>query len=156
MVYTDAPRNQDDFQETMREKIRNVLRICHIRGHDGLILGAWDCGHRGGEEMLERNAKRSCEVVSLFYELLIERGDTANVFRRVTFAIPFMASSEMFAVFSPGAPCATVVIKNSVIFNGSGASHTAHREVLGSVCVAEPLLRIVLRGSRRGTVVKTR
>lgn len=86
MLYATSPwaTNLDEdpelmqFRAELREKISNVLRICHERGHTELILCAWSCGHAGPPKV----------VANIFHELLLRNADTARVFERVVFAIP--------------------------------------------------------------------
>jgi len=93
MVYATATRGNsggasEDFCMEMKDKIRNLLRICHIHKHDHLILGAWGCGHRGGH---------SREVAAIFHEALFGNSDVNRLFRKVTFAI--IGSEDAFAHF---------------------------------------------------------
>merc|ERR550532_2275796 len=83
MVYAAASRGKgadvsDDLCMDMREKVHNVLRICHRHNHDHLILGAWGCGDRGGHPR---------EVAAIFHEALLGNSDVARLFCKVTFAI---------------------------------------------------------------------
>merc|ERR1711924_356964 len=69
-----APNTDEDpsllqFQAEMRKKITNVLRICHLHGHDTLILGAWSCGNGGGPPAF---------VAKIFRESLMGSADTAR------------------------------------------------------------------------------
>lgn len=87
MVYATAPWFADEssdpkwleWQAEMRRKFINVLRICRDQGCDELILGAWSCGRGRGRPEL---------VASIFWDALLGKADTANVFKHVVFAIP--------------------------------------------------------------------
>ena len=102
MVYATAPWSPNleedpgliQFQTEMREKISNVLRICHRNGHGELILGAWSCGRGNGPPQI---------VARIFRELLRGGADTFGVFKHVIFAVPsysgaFDAFSKEFVV----------------------------------------------------------
>jgi len=65
------------FRAEMWKKVLNVLRMCHAKQHDELVLGAWGCQWRG--------APRE-EVAAIFRAALFD-SDLSGVFRRVTFAI---------------------------------------------------------------------
>ena len=59
-----------------REKILNVFRICHLHGHDELIVTS------RFSDLLRR------EVTSIFRDVLKESTDADGAFRRVVFALP--------------------------------------------------------------------
>jgi hypothetical protein len=67
------------YLEWMRAKIHNVLRMCSLKEHDEIVLGAWGCDGRVGP-CTER-------IAELFHEALLGNSDVAHGFKRVTFAI---------------------------------------------------------------------
>jgi len=81
----------EQFRDEMQEKVRNVLRICHLHGHSDLILGAWGCGQREAPANL---------VANVFRNALLESGDTARLFQRVVFAVPSYSPGDAFDAFS--------------------------------------------------------
>jgi len=102
-----------EFRAEMREKVLNILRMCHEKNHDELILGAWGCRWR--------NAPRR-EVAAIFRAALFEDSDVVGLFRRVTFAIygnedDFRAFQDEFSPF-----CGP---SNSVGVNLAGATASA-------------------------------
>jgi uncharacterized protein (TIGR02452 family) len=72
------PISHARYRAEMREKVLNVLRICHAHDHQELILGAWGCG--GNEGPAE-------EVAEAFHRALLGDSDVSHTFKRVTFAI---------------------------------------------------------------------
>lgn len=60
-----------------KEKIRTILRIGLLHGHDAIILSAWGCGAFG-------NPPR--HMAKLFHEVIDER-EFANKYRRICFSI---------------------------------------------------------------------
>ncbi len=69
----------EEYLELMRAKIHNVLRMCSLKEHDEIVLGAWGCDGRVGP-CTER-------IAELFHEALLGNSDVAHGFKRVTFAI---------------------------------------------------------------------
>jgi len=64
------------FHEEMRAKVANLLRICQSYGHQELLISATFHG------------LPAREVAAIFREVLLESGDVARAFKRVTFALP--------------------------------------------------------------------
>eukprot|EP00929_Paragymnodinium_shiwhaense_P080832 TRINITY_DN42186_c0_g1_i1.p1 TRINITY_DN42186_c0_g1~~TRINITY_DN42186_c0_g1_i1.p1 ORF type:complete len:902 (+),score=48.39 TRINITY_DN42186_c0_g1_i1:233-2938(+) len=75
-----------EYEDTMRLRILNVLRICARHDHKVLILGAWGCGNCGVPSHLS---------ASVFREILL-KGEMTGVFERVVFAV---LGSEQFDAF---------------------------------------------------------
>jgi len=73
---TDEVDSAIQFRSEMRDKIKNILRICHWHGHQELVISSKFAG------------LPAREIASLFYELLVESGDAVGAFRRVIFALP--------------------------------------------------------------------
>ncbi|MDR1740937.1 MAG: TIGR02452 family protein [Synergistaceae bacterium] len=67
----------DDEVPRARSKIRSILRISALHGHDSLVLGAWGCG-------AFHNPPR--HIATLFKETFAE-AEFAGRFKRVVFAI---------------------------------------------------------------------
>lgn len=67
---------ETEIREVMGRRIRRVLAIAHLHGHETLILGAWGCGAFGLATPL---------MADLFREALA--GPFRGVFREVVFAI---------------------------------------------------------------------
>ena len=67
----------DDLVEIVRNKIRTILRIGLVHGHDSLVLGALGCG-------AFRNPP--AHVAQLFHEVFLEK-EFADKYRRIVFAI---------------------------------------------------------------------
>lgn len=70
------PHRRDEIKSAMRERIRRVLSVALIHGHDSMVLGAWGCG-------VFRNDPS--EIASLFHDAL--RGQFHGAFAKVVFAI---------------------------------------------------------------------
>jgi uncharacterized protein (TIGR02452 family) len=73
------------IREAMRERIRKVLAIAALHGHDALVLGAWGCGVFGND---------SQEIAELFREALAQ--PFRGVFARVVFAILDWSEEQRF------------------------------------------------------------
>ena len=78
----------DEYLELMRYRIHNVLRMCNLKEHDEIVLGAWGCDGPVGP-YTER-------IAELFREALLGRSDVSRRFRRVTFAISPSDTLEVF------------------------------------------------------------
>lgn len=75
------------FRTEMRDKILNILRICHKHGHEELVVtGTFSKVPLG-------------EVAAIFREVLTQSSDAANVFLRVVFALPQVCSIKAFRAF---------------------------------------------------------
>ena len=66
-----------EARQFIRDKIRNILLLCHKHGHEEIVIAS----------KFEWLPAR--EVAVLFREALYETGDAAGAFRKVTFALPF-------------------------------------------------------------------
>ena len=78
--------------DDMRAQIHNVLRLCSLKEHDEIILGAWGCD---GQER-----EYTGQIAELFHEALFGADSgVANSFRRVTFAIPRSPANDTLDVF---------------------------------------------------------
>ena len=62
--------------EILRTRIRKILTLAQVHGHDSLVLGAWGCGAFGND---------GHQVADLFHRAL--EGDFKGAFKEVTFAI---------------------------------------------------------------------
>lgn len=69
--------SEEEYTMTMKDKIRTILRIGLIHGHDALILSAFGCGAFGNDPYV---------VATLFSEIFREP-EFSNSFRRIEFAI---------------------------------------------------------------------
>ncbi len=78
----------EEYLELMRYKIHNVLRMCSLKEHDEIVLGAWGCDGPVGP-YTER-------IAELFREALLGHSDVSHRFRRVTFAISPSDTLEVF------------------------------------------------------------
>jgi uncharacterized protein (TIGR02452 family) len=78
----------DEYLELMRYRIHNVLRMCNLKEHDEIVLGAWGCDGPVGP-YTER-------IAELFREALLGHSDVSQRFRRVTFAISPSDTLEVF------------------------------------------------------------
>lgn len=68
---------QVDYTTTMKDKIRTILRIGYIHGHDSLILSAFGCGAFGNNPEI---------VASMFIDVFNEPEFIGN-FKKIVFAI---------------------------------------------------------------------
>jgi len=73
----EAAEDGQRFHEEMRAKVANLLRICHWQGHKELLISSAFHG------------LPAREVAAIFREVLLESGDVARAFKRVTFALPY-------------------------------------------------------------------
>ena len=71
--------------DILRERIRKILTVAQIHGHDSLVLGAWGCGAFGNDGHL---------VAALFHQAL--ETDFKGAFKEVTFAIVDTSPEEKF------------------------------------------------------------
>lgn len=75
----------------LHQKIRTVLHMAAVAGHDSLVLGAFGCGYfRNRPEV----------VAQTFAGLLLDGGEFAKAFRLVVFAIPTGFGKGNFNTFS--------------------------------------------------------
>lgn len=65
------------YIDTIKNKIRTILRIGLIHRHDSLVLGAWGCG---------AYANPANHIAKLFHEV-IEESEFKNKYRKIAFAI---------------------------------------------------------------------
>jgi len=70
------PEELARIPEILRERIRKILTVAQVHGHDSLVLGAWGCGAFGNNGNL---------VADLFHGVL--NVEFAGSFKEVTFAI---------------------------------------------------------------------
>lgn len=80
----DASRGSE-IRDAMRERIRKVLAIAAVHGHDTLVLGAWGCGAFGNDGQ---------DIAALFHEALT--GSFNGMFEHVVFAITDWSSDRQF------------------------------------------------------------
>ncbi|MBR5707122.1 MAG: TIGR02452 family protein [Bacteroidaceae bacterium] len=73
----------------LREKIRTILRIGHLKGHDSLVLGALGCG---------AFCTPPAQMARLFHEVMDEQ-EFQGRFRKIVFAIIDSPSSNNFKPF---------------------------------------------------------
>ena len=73
-----SPQQLQQYLLRMKEEIRNALRMCSLKGHDEIVLGAWGCD--GASPCAE-------SIAELFFDALLVNIDVARRFRKVTFAI---------------------------------------------------------------------
>jgi uncharacterized protein (TIGR02452 family) len=69
----------EDFgrlQEVLLARIRKILAVAQVNGHDSIVLGAWGCGAYGND---------GNQVADLFHATL--NGEFAGAFKAVTFAV---------------------------------------------------------------------
>ena len=70
------PHEMDEVPEAMRGRIRKVLSVGLLHGHDAIVLGAWGCGAFGNDpRLMARLFKESIET------------DFPGAYKRVVFAI---------------------------------------------------------------------
>eukprot|EP00747_Dinoflagellata_sp_TGD_P168858 gnl/TRDRNA2_/TRDRNA2_196259_c0_seq1.p1 gnl/TRDRNA2_/TRDRNA2_196259_c0~~gnl/TRDRNA2_/TRDRNA2_196259_c0_seq1.p1 ORF type:complete len:310 (+),score=57.82 gnl/TRDRNA2_/TRDRNA2_196259_c0_seq1:62-991(+) len=74
----------------LREKVRTVLWMAKVMGHDSVVLGAFGCGYFSNPPNV---------VAQTFQELLGSGGEFAHAFRTVVFAVPG-ATSRNFKIFA--------------------------------------------------------
>eukprot|EP00747_Dinoflagellata_sp_TGD_P113442 gnl/TRDRNA2_/TRDRNA2_171706_c1_seq1.p1 gnl/TRDRNA2_/TRDRNA2_171706_c1~~gnl/TRDRNA2_/TRDRNA2_171706_c1_seq1.p1 ORF type:complete len:682 (+),score=93.08 gnl/TRDRNA2_/TRDRNA2_171706_c1_seq1:303-2048(+) len=92
---TAEPDDADRYRSELRVKILNILRICHMHGHEDLIISSRFTGAPVGE------------VAAIFREVLLEVGDAACAFRRVIFALPISeCPAKVFLAFQHQFPAA--------------------------------------------------
>lgn len=73
----DATRITDDVAETTKRKMRTILRIGLVNGHDSLVLGAIGCGSF---------CNPPSHVAQLFHDVILEP-EFLNKYRHISFAI---------------------------------------------------------------------
>ena len=71
--------------DILRARIRKILTVAQVHGHDSLILGAWGCGAFGNDGHL---------VAQLFHRAL--ETDFKGAFKEVTFAIVDTSPEKKF------------------------------------------------------------
>ena len=79
------PEELVGIPDILRERIRKILTVAQIHGHDSLVLGAWGCGAFGNDGHL---------VAALFHQAL--EIDFKGAFKEVTFAIVDTSPEEKF------------------------------------------------------------
>ena len=79
------PSRGPEILSAMRERIRKVLLVAAVQGHEVLVLGAWGCGAFGND---------SREIAGLFAEAL--SGPFGGVFARIVFAITDWSAEKRF------------------------------------------------------------
>ena len=71
--------------DILRERIRKILTVAQVHGHDSLVLGAWGCGAFGNDGHL---------VAQIFHQAL--EIDFKGAFKEVTFAIVDTSPEKKF------------------------------------------------------------
>jgi uncharacterized protein (TIGR02452 family) len=66
----------DEIEGAMRERIRKVLAVGLLHGHDAIVLGAWGCGAFGND---------GHQIARLFREHI--EGEFRDAYRRIVFAV---------------------------------------------------------------------
>jgi uncharacterized protein (TIGR02452 family) len=85
VVLERNPSARAAIREAMRERVRKVLGIAAMHGHEALVLGAWGCGVFGND----------CrEIAELFHEALTQ--PFRGTFARIEFAILDWSEEERF------------------------------------------------------------
>ncbi len=64
-------------KEIMLHKMRTILRIAILNGHDSIILGAWGCG----------NYKQRPKQIALMFRMVVNEIEFRRKFRAITYAI---------------------------------------------------------------------
>jgi uncharacterized protein (TIGR02452 family) len=85
VVLARDPGRRLEIRFAMAERVRRVLTIAALHGHDALVLGAWGCGVFGND---------SQEVADLFCDALAS--DFGGVFSRVVFAVLDWSEDQHF------------------------------------------------------------
>lgn len=67
----------DDGKEIMLNKMRTILRIAIVNGHDSIILGAWGCG----------NYKQRPKQIAQMFRRVVNEIEFRRKFRAITYAI---------------------------------------------------------------------
>lgn len=71
--------------DILRHRIRKILTVAQVHGHDSLVLGAWGCGAFGNDGHL---------VAQLFHQAL--EADFKGTFKEITFAIVDTSPEKKF------------------------------------------------------------
>lgn len=79
------PEELTILPEILRQRIRKILTVAQVHGHDSLVLGAWGCGAFGND---------GSQVSALFKWVLAE--DFKGAFKEVTFAIVDTSTEKKF------------------------------------------------------------
>jgi|LauGreDrversion4_2_1035121.scaffolds.fasta_scaffold00062_6 uncharacterized protein (TIGR02452 family) len=79
------PEELVHIPDILRHRIRKILSVAQVHGHDSLILGAWGCGAFGNDGHL---------VAQLFHQAL--ENDFKGAFKEVTFAIVDTSPEKKF------------------------------------------------------------
>jgi len=79
------PEELIHIPDLLRHRIRKILTVAQVHGHDSLILGAWGCGAFGNDGHL---------VAELFHRVLTD--EFAGSFKEVTFAIVDTSPEKRF------------------------------------------------------------
>ena len=79
------PEELVHIPDILRHRIRKILTVAQVHGHDSLILGAWGCGAFGNDGHL---------VAQLFHQAL--ETDFKGAFKEVTFAIVDTSPEQRF------------------------------------------------------------
>lgn len=67
----------EDGKEIMLNKMRTILRIAILNGHDAIVLGAWGCG----------NYKQRPKQIAYMFQTVLNEIEFRRKFRAVTYAI---------------------------------------------------------------------
>lgn len=79
------PEELVHIPDILRHRIRKILTVAQVHGHDSLVLGAWGCGAFGNDGNL---------VAQLFHQAL--ETDFKGAFKEVTFAIVDTSPEQRF------------------------------------------------------------
>ncbi|MBD3869425.1 MAG: TIGR02452 family protein [Acidobacteria bacterium] len=80
-----TPEQSARVEEVMRQRIRKVLIVGAMHGHDSIVLGAWGCGAFHNDPAM---------IARLFKEALT--GDLQGAYRHVVFAITDWSEERKF------------------------------------------------------------
>ena len=81
------PEELVHIPDILRHRIRKIMTVAQVHGHDSLVLGAWGCGAFGNDGHL---------VAQLFHQAL--ENDFNGAFKEVTFAIVDTSPEKKFIV----------------------------------------------------------
>jgi uncharacterized protein (TIGR02452 family) len=92
-----GPHEYHQLRGLLASRIRKIMTVAQVHGHDALILGAWGCGAFGNNGNL---------MADLFHQALTE--DFGGAFKAITFAVADTSPQERFITpfkrrFSPSA-----------------------------------------------------
>jgi uncharacterized protein (TIGR02452 family) len=73
----DRPKDEKVYRENTKEKMRTMLRVALIKGHDSVVLSAYGCGAFGNDPKL---------IASLYKDVFAEP-EFAGQFKKIAFGI---------------------------------------------------------------------